>query len=271
MADWIANARMYAVTPAVEDTWRRLLERIANAAELPLQYVVYPAPQPLERLWSRSDLGCVFMCGYALTLGLGHVAPIAAPIPSAAWARGRPVYRSELIVSKTARFRRLEDSFGRRAGWTVTHSHSGFNAFRYHLLKYRSSQRPTLYGDMTGGLITARAMLDAVRNEQLDIGPLDAYWYALLAHHAPQLTAEVRVLASTDLAPMPAFVASCDLPADDRARLREAFLAASAQSWFAPFAEALLINGFAAVSAADYAVLMDWDRQAKEAGYEFPA
>ena len=34
--------------------------------------------------------------------------------------------------------RTLEDTFGGRAGWTVEHSHSGFNAFRHHLLAYRT-------------------------------------------------------------------------------------------------------------------------------------
>jgi len=30
----------------------------------------------------------------------------------------------------------------------VEHSHSGFNAFRHHLLPYRTRERPKLYGQM---------------------------------------------------------------------------------------------------------------------------
>src|SRR5580698_850928 len=112
MSEWIANARMYAVTPAVEDAWRELLARVAAEADVTLRYVPYPAPRPLEDLWSRPDLGAVFMCGYPIALGLAPVVPLAAPIPAAEWAGGRAVYRTDLIVRKEAPYRTLEDTFG---------------------------------------------------------------------------------------------------------------------------------------------------------------
>src|SRR5829696_992976 len=185
MADAIMNARMYAVTPAVEAAWQGLLHHVTRDAGVPLQYVSYPAPQPLEALWARPDLGCVFMCGYPVALRLANVVPIAAPIPRAEWAAGRPVYRSNLIVRDDAPYRTLEDTFGGRAGWTVEHSHSGFNAFRHHLLQFRSAARPRLYGEMQGSLVTARAILDSVREGRIDVGPLDSYWHLLIERHNP--------------------------------------------------------------------------------------
>ena len=265
------NARMYAVTPAVEAAWRELLGHITREAGVELSYHSYPAPQPLEQLWSRPDLGAVFMCGFPIALKLAPVIPIAAPIPSAAWAGGRAVYRSDLIVRRDAPYLRLEDTFGGRAGWTVRHSQSGFNAFRHHLLAYRSALRPTLYGDMTGNLVTARNVLDGVREGRIDIGPLDAYWHTLIARHAAELTADIRVLAPTALAPMPAFVAAAGAPAPMVAQLRAAFTGAAARPWFGAFGEYLLLQGFAAASESSYATLLDWDREAKAAGYESPA
>jgi ABC-type phosphate/phosphonate transport system substrate-binding protein len=267
----IANARMYAVTPGVEARWRELLARIAEDAGVELSYVPYPAPQPLEDLWKREDLGAVFMCGFPIALGLAPVVPLAAPIPHAPWARGRAVYRTDLIVRDDAPYRALEDTFGGRAGWTVAHSHSGFNAFRHHLLAYRTPARPALYGSMTGDLITARRVLDGVREGRLDIGPLDAYWHLLIARHAPELTRGIRTLASTETAPMPALVAAAGAPAGLVQRLREAFAGAAAQAWFAPLAEPLLLEGFAAVSRESFAPLLDWDAEAREAGYTLPA
>lgn len=271
MSGRIMNARMYAVTPEVEAAWRTLLERVTLEAGVALEYVPYPAPLPLEDFWTRPDLGCVFMCGYPIALGLADVVPIAAPIPRAPWAEGRPVYRSDLIVRADAPYRRLEDTFGGRAGWTVTHSHSGFNAFRHHLLGYRTPARPRLYGEMVGNLLTARAILDAVRNGRIDVGPLDAYWHLLIARHAPQLTAGIRVLASTAVAPMPAFVAAAGTPAADVARLRTAFVAAAARDWFGPYRDRLLLDGFAAADAAHFATTLAWDREARTAGYDLPA
>ncbi|HSY08192.1 MAG TPA: PhnD/SsuA/transferrin family substrate-binding protein [Steroidobacteraceae bacterium] len=265
------NARMYAVTPAVEAGWQALLSHITSEAGVTLKYTPYPAPQPLEELWSRPDLGCALMCGYPIALQLAPVVPIAAPIPRAAWAAGLPRYRSDLIVRKDAPYRTLADTFGARAGWTVQHSQSGFNAFRHHLLPYRTPQRPTLYREVVGPLVTARNILDSVRDGRIDIGPLDAYWHVLIERHAPHLTAGVRVLASTELAPIPAFVASAATAASDVARLRSAFTSAASRRWFQPLGDLLLLDGFAEVTEAEYAMLLAWDRAARAAGYDLPA
>jgi len=265
------NARMYAVTPAVEAVWRTLLEHVMGDAQVALDYLPYPAPQPLEALWSRPDLGAVLMCGFPIALKLAPVVPIAAPIPSARWAGGRAVYRTDLIVREDAPYQTLADTFGERAGWTVEHSHSGFNALRHHLLAYRTPQRPALYREMVGNLVTARNVLDSVRAGRIDVGPLDAYWHLLIARHAPELASGVRVLTSTEVAPMPAFVAAAGAPADVISRLRGAFLAARGQGWFGPLAEVLLLEGFAEVSEESYAPLLRWERAAKAAGFDAPA
>jgi ABC-type phosphate/phosphonate transport system substrate-binding protein len=271
MPDLMMNARMYAVTPEVEGIWQSLLERITRQAGVTLSYLPYPAPAPLENLWSRGDLGAVLMCGYPIALSLAPVKPIAAPIPRAGWADGRAVYRSDLIVRKDARYEKLEDTFGARAGWTVTHSQSGFNAFRHELLRFRTADRPALYREMTGNLVTARNVLDSVQEGRIDIGPLDAYWHMLIARHAAHLTAGIRVLTSTPVTPMPAFVASAGIPDGMVLRLREAFTTAANQPWFAQIGDSLLLDGFAAVSEESFAPLLDWDREAKAAGFELPA
>ncbi len=266
----IMNARMYAVTPEIERAWEQLLGHVAQDAGVELTYLSYPAPQPLERLWARADLGLVFMCGYPIAQRLAPVVPIAAPVPSAAWAQGRAVYRTDLIVREDASYKCLEDTFGERAGYTVAHSHSGFNAFRHHLLGFRSPKRPLLYRQMVGNLITARNILDSVREGRIDVGPLDAYWHALIARHAPELTSGVRVLASTATAPMPALVAASNVPESTVMRFRAALLGAADRPWFARFAERLELKGFAPVSQDTYAVLLDWEREARDAGYDQP-
>lgn len=262
---------MYAVSPQVETAWRTLLAHVAAEAEVELDYEQYAAPKPLEALWSRRDLGAVLMCGYPIALELAPVLPIAAPIPRAPWAAGRAEYRTDLIVRRDSTYRDLEDTFGGRAGWTVEHSHSGFNAFRHHLLGYRRPGRPALYGEMVGNLITARNVLDGVREGHIDIGPLDAYWHLLIAHHRPELTDGVRVLASTENAPIPAFVAAAGTPAVEIERLRGALLDAASRAWFAPLGDQLLLDGFAPVSAKSFATTLEWDSEAKAAGYALPA
>ncbi len=77
--------------------------------------------------------------------------------------------------------------------------------------------------------MTARAILDAVRDGRIDVGPLDAYWHLLIARHNPALTAGVRVLAATDVATLPAFVTAASTPASTIDALRTAFANASRQ------------------------------------------
>lgn len=267
----IANARMYAVTPEAEAAWAELIDHISTEAGVAFDYVHYPAPQPLENLWRRPDLGCVFMCGYPIALKIADVTPLAAPIPDAPWAKGRAVYRSDLIVRKDAPYLRLEDSFAGRVGWTVAHSHSGFNALRYHLLRYRTPERPNVYTDVKGHLVTARRILDEVLSGEIDIGPLDGYWHMLIRAYKPELTADIRVLASTDVAPMPAFVTAKDADPRMVECLRKAFAAAHQREWFAPLGKRLLIRGLQPVDHADFATTLAWDREAKAAGYDFPA
>ncbi len=268
---FIANARMYAVSPAAEAAWRQLIAHVAIDAGVALEYFAYPAPQPLETLWRRGDLGCVQMCGYPIALAIADVVPLASPIPVATWAAGEAVYRTDLIVRRDAPYETLADTFSGTAGWTVEHSHSGFNAFRHHLLAHRRQGRTQLYTGTVGDLITARGILDEVIAGRIDVGPLDAYWHMLMQKYAADLTDRVRVIDVTATAPMPAFVASPTLPADAAQRLVAAFATAHAQAWFAPFRQTLLIDGFAAVTPEVFTSTLDRDRAARSAGYLYPA
>lgn len=262
---------MYAVSPAAEAAWRTLIGHVAHEAGLVFDYLPYPAPRPLESLWRRPDLGCVQMCGFPVATGLATVQPIAAPIPDAPWARGRAVYRSDLIVKADSPARTLQDTFGGTLGWTVEHSHSGFNALRHHLLTRRPPGDAVAYAATRGPLVTARRILDGVLDGSLTVGPLDAYWHALIRRDQPALLAGIRVIDTTDLAPMPPFVMAADQPAAHRDRLATAFAAAAGRAWFPPLGEALCLAGFEPVTLQTYAPTLAWDREAREAGYPVPA
>jgi hypothetical protein len=79
------------------------------------------------------------------------------------------------------------------------------------------------------------------------------------------------VLASTAIAPMPALVASADVPQDSLERLRAALLGAAERSWFDPYGELLQLEGFAAVTEGTYSMMLDWEAEARAAAYDQPA
>ncbi len=124
---------------------------------------------------------------------------------------------------------------------------------------------------MAGHLVTARRILDEVLAGGIDIGPLDGYWHMLIRRYRPELTAGIRVLASTATAPMPALVASAGADPQMVARLREAFAAARYRPWFSEIGNRLMITGFAAVDQDSFATTLAWDEEAKAAGYPLPA
>lgn len=267
---FIANARMYAVCPEAEAAWQDLIAHVAAEAETSFDYQAYAAPKPLEDLWRRPDVGCVQMCGYPIAIKVADVVPLASPIPAADWAGGEAVYRSDLIVRADAAYEILPDTFDGTVGWTVAHSHSGFNALRYHLLSRLPNEGGAVFRHAIGDMITARRIIDSVIEGTIDVGPLDAFWHMLIRKYDPDLAAGIRVLESTSTAPMPAFVSSTALPADVVERLKDAFSRAHTRPWFSRFRDALLIEGFAPVTHQTFSKTLAWKRAAEEAGYPEP-
>ena len=263
----------YSVSAQTDPAWHELLSTIAREIGVSFQFLSYPLPQSLEELWLRQDLNCVFvMCGYPIALREFVVVPIASPVPAVPWAQGRAVYRTDLVVKTDSPHEKLSDTFGGRIGWTTRHSHSGFNALRYHLLQYRTPERPRLYAEVVGNLGTVRRVFDAVLDGTIDVGPIDAYWHMLMRRHHPELAAGVRVIESTATAPMPAFVASSVVSRPVVDQLISAFQTAGGRPWFRPIADALLIDEFLPVHGVEaFDVILARARQAENAQYLSPA
>ena len=263
----IACARMYAINAPVAAAWRELLEWVVARAGVACEVIEYPAPQPLAALWSHSDLGCAFMCGYPLTRASPRPVPLAAPIPSPARYRGQPIYWSDLIVRADASFTRIEDTFGARFAFTTEESQSGYQAPRRFLAAHARARGGTLFAAAVGPLLTPRGVIEAIIAGDADIGPLDSYAHDLLRHHEPALASRLRVVATTAPTPIPPLVAAAGNDGAAVAALRAGLLAvATADAVKAPRA-ALLLQAFAPVNAADYDVLADDARAADHLGY----
>lgn len=245
----IANARMYSPSPAAKDAWQHILRWVLARAELDWPVVDHDPPAKLAELWARDDLGCVQMCGLPFALRTPQPRLVAAPIPSRPRYEGRPVYFSDLIVRTDSPFGTLADAVAHRVGYTLKDSQSGYVALRHHLLVRRFKP-----GTVVGPLVTARRVIEAVAGGEIDVGPLDSYVHDILRLHEPALTAQVRVLETTDPAPIPPFVATG--PVDDATlgRVREGFLAVAAVPALADARGALQLRGFAIMRPGDYDV-----------------
>ena len=258
---------MYASAPALSAAWRRLLEWVCASSGVGMEIIEHAYPAALDDLWAREDMGCVFMCGYPWALRERRPRLLAAPVPSPARYGGRPIYFTDFIVRAERRYHSLEDTFGARIAYSAEESHSGYNAARHHLLAYRTPARPALYAETVGPLISQRIVLDAILDGRADVAPVDSYLLDLWRRHLPELAARVRVVETTEPAPIPPLVASPGVDAATCDRVIAALTGAHHAPAMASTLEALLISRFERVTADTLEVFLERRRAAERAGY----
>jgi ABC-type phosphate/phosphonate transport system substrate-binding protein len=249
----IANARMYSVTPEVGALWRRLLAAVLGNADPVIEIVDHAPPAPIAELWARPDKAAVFMCGLPQSLASPRPALVAAPVPSPAAYRGRACYWTDLVVRADSGFETLAQTFGHRLALTTPESQSGYAAPLHELMAHATSAKGTqpLYREVVAPVFTPMGALRAVIDGHADVAPLDSYALALMRRHAPDLVAQVRVIASTEPTAVPAFVASGSAsPA-----IVDAFLGADRQADSRALMEPLLLTRFDGPDAAGYDAL----------------
>jgi ABC-type phosphate/phosphonate transport system substrate-binding protein len=268
---YVANARMYSVNPQAAAAWKELFGWLARESGVDLEILDHAFPLPLADLWSRADLGCAFMCGFPFMLASQRPRPVAAPVPASAPIAGRPVYATCLMVRADSDFHSIEDTFGARLGYTVEDSHSGYNALRHHLLPFYRRRGAKLYRESIGPLTTPRRVIEALLAGDIDVGPLDFYALELMRYYQPELESKIRVVATTDPAPIPFLVASSSCSDEVVSRLQATLATFAAAPACAVLREWLLLEAFAPVALEDYSLMLRWDSEARAAGYPQPA
>jgi ABC-type phosphate/phosphonate transport system substrate-binding protein len=263
----IANARMYSINAAAAAAWRALLEWVVARAGVYCEVIDHPPPQPLSSLWARPDLGCTFMCGYPFARALPQPTLLAAPVPSPSRYGGRPVYATDIVVRADSSFESLDAVFGRRFAYTTEDSQSGWHAPRLLLAPYTSTRGRSLFAATVGPLVTPRDVALAVAGGDADAGPLDSYAHDLMRLHEPALAAQLRVVATTPLTPIPLFVGAPSMAASDARRMTDALLAVAEAPELESLRAVLLLRGFATVTAASYAGLVAQASEADALGY----
>jgi ABC-type phosphate/phosphonate transport system substrate-binding protein len=258
---------MYSWSPSAAAAWERLLGWVAKTAHVDLTVLDQSDPTSLDALWKREDMGCVFMCGYPWALRHDRPALLASPVPSPPRYGNRPVYVTDFVVRADGPHRTLGDTFGGVIAYSGEHSHSGYNAPRYHLLAHISRERPSLYRAVIGPYGRQRPLIDLVVKGEADVAAIDGYALDLLRRHDPEAAAKVRVVETTAPAPSPPLVASPGLPAAARERLIDVLATAHRVADARPLLDDVLLARFDRVTPGDFDVFLERDRAARDAGY----
>jgi ABC-type phosphate/phosphonate transport system substrate-binding protein len=261
---------MYSVAPQAAAAWKDLFGWLSRESRVELDVIDHAFPLPLADLWSRTDLACAFICGFPFMLAPNRLRPVAAPVPANAPSAGRPIYATRLLVRADSRFQSIEDTFGGRVGYTVPDSHSGYNALRHHLLSYYRQRGGRLYRESVGPLTTPRRVIEALLAGDIDIGPLDSYALDLMMRHHSQIRSQVRIVATTDPAPIPFLVAAAGCPDDVVEQLQTTLWTFADAPACASLRDRLCLDAFAPVVVSNYELMLRWDAEARAAGYDHP-
>ena len=203
-------------------------------------------------------------CGYPLTHALkGKVQLVGVPHYSAEGCEGSR-YCSQLIVSGNSSYESLEDLCGKRAAFNSLDSQSGMNALRHAVAAHAGGSGYFSEVIESGSHLES---MQAVAEGRADIGSIDAVCWALACQELPGLVSRLRSIGRTGSVPCLPLVTSLRFTEAEAEQIAVAVQAVFADAAFAEDRERLLINGFSRVSEADYAPILEMERDAARRGY----
>ena len=263
----ITSFRMYNAGPRVEAAWRALFTRVFADAGVEVEIVQHSFPRPIEALWSEPELCAAFMCGWPFARSTEGQQAIVAPVPAPARYEGLPRYCSDFVVRESSGWNSLEATFGHRFGWMSRNSHSGFNAPRAYLSALVTGTRPALFSEARGPLGAPMTTLAALQDETVDVVALDGYWLDLLRYHHPERWQGLRVVASTEWAPIPLLVAARGVDPEVVKTLRDFLLEVDKRPGYGPLLRETLVARFVRPDLGAYPALDERVREAERRGY----
>jgi ABC-type phosphate/phosphonate transport system substrate-binding protein len=206
-----------------------------------------------EELWASPQLLFTQTCGFPLTHRFaGRLKPIATPCFRAEGCHG-PHYRSLVVVRRDDPRRSLAAFRGATVAVNGWDSQSGWNALAALTAPLAPAGAP-FFGraEVTGSHL---ASMDAVVAGRAAIAAIDPVTHALSKATGEPSVDGLRTLALTAEAPGLPYATSAATQPEILARMRMALLDLAADAASAPLRAPLLIDGMAALDAADYAAI----------------
>ncbi|SAK92808.1 phosphate/phosphonate ABC transporter substrate-binding protein [Caballeronia fortuita] len=264
---WIAALPMYNVAPELAADWRTLLARVREDLAPWLDArgdtldIVDPGPD-LTAFWLRDDVLLSQTCGYPLVKALaGRVQIVGAPDFDAPGCEPG-AYRSVIVAGAHVDARSIEDCRNLRAAYNDDDSNSGMNLFRHAVAPFARDGRFFASVTKTGAHL---ASLAAISESHADIAAIDCVTFAFARSHEPALTDGIRILGTTASASALPFIASMRVPQTGIDILFDALAAALVRD--PALAARLRLKGVVRRTQADYAPILDYERDAIARGY----
>jgi ABC-type phosphate/phosphonate transport system substrate-binding protein len=226
------------VRPATEAFWHAIATRLG---------VSVPLSQPTDwaAAWRRPDLIFSQTCGYPFTHEFaGRLKLIATPHYAAPGCDG-PFYCSILVGREQ---RPLQEFQGKVAAFNGRDSMSGMLALKVMFSPFAEAGQFFARAIETGGHL---ASLAALQRGEADVAAIDCVTVAYARRCRPQTLAGLVEVGRSPQVPGLPFITI----AGDVERLRLALADVFADAALRGFRDALLLDSFSVLSAADYAVI----------------
>ncbi|KAA0943873.1 PhnD/SsuA/transferrin family substrate-binding protein [Pseudomonas sp. ANT_H14] len=259
MSEHYAELLMYTapqqVVQANEQWLTRILQHVGatrlNAGHL-----------DLLSLWCAPKLLLTQTCGYPLMTQLrGQVRVIGRPryeLPDSSAGN-----HCSLLLTRNDNPRiTLADFYASRGVINGEDSNSGMNLLRERLAPLHRQGRFFASVAISGG---HRDSLRWLREDRADLAAIDSVTFAYLARFAPEEVAGLRIVTRSAISPTLPYIGALGLNDEQVARVRQAMNLALQD--LPQVVEVLGVQEVLPASEADYQTLLDYQQQARSAGF----
>jgi phosphonate transport system substrate-binding protein len=167
---------------------------------------------------TSGEVDVAFLCGLPYVRLAEQLDPLAAPVVAGDRYGGRPVYFSDVIVSRESPFQAFTDLRGASWSFNDPDSHSGYLATLTQLLDLGQTEA------FFGRVIDAgwhQVSVELVASGRVDASAVDSHVLAVELRDRPDLAHRLRVVDSFGPSPIQPVVARRSLDAGSRQQLRD--------------------------------------------------
>ncbi len=228
---------------AVIDTLRSALQQAMTRDIALVQRRTY---EEITGMLLEGGLDAAWLCGYPFLQHVGALALLAVPV----W-RGRPLYRSYLIVARDDPAAGLADLRGALHAFSDPNSNSGYLVTATDLI--RMGERVESFFSRTIFTYGHRNVVRAVAHGLTRSGSVDGYVWEALARLEPALTERTRVISRSEWLGFPPICARREAVSSEPLRAFErALLTMDATPRGREALAALQLDGFTRASVSLY-------------------
>lgn len=255
-----AELPMYVAAAEVRQANELWLAHICRILDIDRERADWPG---IEAIWLAPHLLLTQTCGYPLvTMLRGRVKVIGKPVYELPYATGGH-HRSLLLARGDDGRTSLADYCNSRGVINEDNSNTGMNLFRHRLLALRKGGRFFATLERSGG---HQESVRWLREGRADLAAVDSVMFAYLSRFAAREVQGLKVVALSAVSPCLPYIGSVDLSEGHCECIRSAMNQALQDL---PRVGAVLgIDRVLPGTATDYEVLLQYAREAADAGFE---